>query len=230
MWNLLFLFLFFYIYIFFHFILRITVTCFVFIAMKSVVDGTWGTWNPIWMLGHGLDGATVGIVGLGRIGSAVARCLRPFGVEKILYSGKNRSKYDQDVNAEFVKFDDLLTNSDFVLGCCSLTPDNMGIFNAEAFRKMKKSAIFVNTSRGGLVNQNDLFDALKSGEIAGAGLDVTSPEPLPTDSPLLTLDNCLILPHIGSATDKARSAMSSLTARNILSVFDNTEMPSRLQV
>jgi glyoxylate/hydroxypyruvate reductase len=95
---------------------------------------------------------------------------------------------------------------------------------------MKKSAIFVNTSRGGLVNQNDLFDALQSGEIAGAGLDVTSPEPLPTDSPLLTLDNCLILPHIGSATDKARSAMSSLTARNILSVFDNTEMPSRLQV
>ena len=195
-----------------------------------MVDGTWGTWNPIWMLGHGLDGATVGIVGLGRIGTAVARCLRPFGVSKILYSGSSRSDREKDVDAEFVTFDYLLANSDFVLGCCSLTTENKGLFNADAFRQMKKSAIFINTSRGGLVNQNDLYDALKSGEIAAAGLDVTTPEPLPTDSPLLTLDNCIVLPHIGSATDKARSAMSELTARNILAVFENKEMPSRLQI
>lgn len=198
--------------------------------MTAVEDGSWGTWNPIWMLGHGLDGATVGIVGLGRIGLAVAKCLLPFGVSRIVYSGNSQSKNEQEVNAEFVSFDYLLEHSDFILGCCSLTANNMGLFNAEAFNKMKTSAIFVNTSRGGLVNQDDLYNALKSGKIAGAGLDVTNPEPLPTDSPLLTLSNCLVLPHIGSATEKARSAMSELTARNIIAVFDNKEMPSRLNI
>ncbi|XP_052079763.1 glyoxylate reductase/hydroxypyruvate reductase-like [Mytilus californianus] len=199
-------------------------------GMIAVEDGSWGTWNPIWMLGHGLDGATVGIVGLGRIGLAVAKCLLPFGVSRIIYSGNSQSKNEQEVNAEFVTFNNLLEHSDFILGCCSLTANNIGLFNAEAFNKMKTSAIFVNTSRGGLVNQDDLYNALKSGKIAGAGLDVTTPEPLPTDSPLLTLNNCLVLPHIGSATEKARSAMSELTARNIIAVFENKEMPSRLNI
>lgn len=199
-------------------------------AMESVKNGSWGTWNPIWMLGHGLEGSTVGVVGLGRIGLAVAKCLRPFGVARILYSGNNRSPKEEEVGAEFVSFNELLKQSDFVLGCCALTSGNKGLFNAEAFRKMKNTSIFVNTSRGGLVNQDDLYEALVKGEIAAAGLDVTTPEPLPTDSPLLTLKNCLVLPHIGSATDKARSAMSELTARNIIAVFENEEMPSGLKI
>ncbi|XP_062586464.1 glyoxylate reductase/hydroxypyruvate reductase-like [Saccostrea cucullata] len=193
-------------------------------ASKSVRDGGWGTWDPLWMLGHGLEGSTVGIVGLGRIGMAVARRLAPFGVSNFLYSGHNRKEEASEVFAEFTDFDTLLSKSDFVLGCCALTKENQGLFNKNAFSKMKSNAIFVNTSRGGLVNQEDLFDALKSRQIAAAGLDVTSPEPLPTESPLLSLENCVVLPHIGSATEKARGAMSALTGRNILACLRGESM------
>ena len=182
-------------------------------ASQSVREGGWGTWDPCWMLGHGLDGSTVGIVGLGRIGTAVARRLAPFGVSRFLYSAHSPKDEAKEVGAEFVDFDTLLGSSDFVLGCCALTKENQGLFNKETFSKMKSSAIFVNMSRGGLVNQKDLYDALVSNQIAAAGLDVTSPEPLPTDSPLLTLTNCVVLPHIGSTTEKARGAMSALTGR-----------------
>lgn len=198
-------------------------------ASQSVRDGGWGTWDPCWMLGHGLDGSTVGIVGLGRIGMAVARRLAPFGVNRFLYSGHSPKNEANEIGAEFVDFDFLLSNSDFVLGCCALTKENQGRFDKNAFSKMKPNAIFVNTSRGGLVNQTDLYQALVNHQIAAAGLDVTSPEPLPTDSPLLTLKNCVILPHIGSATEMARGAMSALTGRNILSFLRGEEMPCQIK-
>ena len=196
--------------------------------MKAVTDGTWGTWNPLWLLGSGLDGATVGVVGLGRIGVEVVKRLHPFGVAKVIYSDVEAKPYAKDIQAEYVTFDHLLKTSDFVLGCCALTKENMGLFNKDVFSKMKNTAIFVNTSRGGLVNQDDLFTALKTNQIGGAGLDVTSPEPLPTDSPLLKLDNCIILPHIASATHKARSAMSELTGRNILACLNGQKMPAQV--
>jgi len=199
-------------------------------GIKAVKDGSWGTWNPVWMCGQGLDGATVGIIGLGRIGLAVGKCLKPFGVAKFLYSGHNPKPDAEQIGAEKTDLDSLLSKSDFVIGCCALTEENKHLFNAETFKKMKKNAIFINTSRGGLVNQTDLYQALKTGEILAAGLDVTSPEPLPTDSPLLTLDNCVILPHIGSATEKARAAMSELTARNILAVLQGKEMPCKVPI
>lgn len=197
-------------------------------GIQAVADGSWGTWKPLWLCGSGLDGSTVGIVGLGRIGLAVAKRLSPFGVSKFLYYGRTEKETAKDIGAEFVSFDSLLEKSDFVLGCCSLTEDNKELFNKTAFQKMKKTAVFINTSRGGLVNQTDLYAALSTGQIAAAGLDVTSPEPLPTDNPLLTLQNCVILPHIGSATEKARSAMSEVTARNILSCLRGQDMPSKL--
>lgn len=204
--------------------------CFLCIsASQSVRGGGWGTWDPCWMLGHGLDGSTVGIVGLGRIGMAVARRLAPFGVNRFLYSGHSPKNEANEIGAEFVDFDFLLSNSDFVLGCCALTKENQGRFDKNAFSKMKPNAIFVNTSRGGLVNQTDLYQALVNHQIAAAGLDVTSPEPLPTDSPLLTLKNCVILPHIGSATEMARGAMSALTGRNILSFLRGEEMPCQIK-
>lgn len=198
-------------------------------ASQSVRGGGWGTWDPCWMLGHGLDGSTVGIVGLGRIGMAVARRLAPFGVKRFLYSGHSPKNEAHEIGAEFMDFDALLSKSDFVLGCCALTKENLGLFDKDAFTKMKSNAIFVNTSRGGLVNQTDLYQALVNHQIAAAGLDVTSPEPLPTDSPLLTLKNCVILPHIGSATEMARGAMSALTGRNILSFLRGEEMPCRIK-
>ncbi|XP_005105201.1 glyoxylate reductase/hydroxypyruvate reductase [Aplysia californica] len=197
-------------------------------GMRAVVNGEWGTWKPTWLCGSGLDGSTVGIVGLGRIGIAVAQCLKPFGVAQFLYSGRSEKPEAESIKAKFVPFDDLLQTSDFVIACCALTQDTAGLFNKDAFSKMKKSAIFVNSSRGGVVNQEDLLHALTSGEIAGAGLDVTSPEPLPTDNPLLKLDNCVVLPHIGSATYSTREAMAVLAAENLLAGVRGEPMPCQL--
>lgn len=153
----------------------------------------------------------------------------PFGVARMLYSEFEKKDYADQLPAEYVDLDTLLHKSDFVLGCCALTKENMGLMNKSAFKKMKNSAIFVNTSRGGLVNQDDLYEALQSGEILGAGLDVTTPEPLPTDHPLLSLDNCVILPHIASATMKSRNAMSELCARNIIEALNGNVMPAQVK-
>jgi glyoxylate/hydroxypyruvate reductase len=170
----------------------------------------------------------VGIVGMGRIGQAVARCLRPFAIKRILYTNLRESRLAQEVEAEFQSLDDLLAQSDFVITCVALTPDTKEMFNRDLFQKKKKTAVFINTSRGGVVNQEDLYRALVDGEIAAAGLDVTTPEPLPTDSPLLKLDNCVVLPHIGSATHMSRSAMSELTAKNILAGLKGQPMPNEI--
>ena len=169
------------------------------------------------------------MIGLGRIGLTVAKCLQPFGVKRIIYSDMCEMPAAKEIFAEFVSFESLLEQSDFVIGCCALTKENAGIMNASAFKKMKRNAVFINTSRGGLVNQDDLYEALVKGEIAAAGLDVTVPEPLPTNHPLLTLDNCVILPHIGSATTKARTAMSVLCARNIIEALNGRDMPARVK-
>jgi glyoxylate/hydroxypyruvate reductase len=199
-------------------------------AVKAVKTGEWKTWSPLWMCGHGLTGATVGIVGLGRIGFAVAKRLRPFNVGCLLYAGRSQKSIAADVGAEYVPFSSLLAKSDFVIATCPLTPETTGIFNRATFMQMKRSAVFINTSRGGIVNQEDLYEALHSGTVAAAGLDVTTPEPLPIDHKLLSLENCVILPHIGSATVEVRTAMSELTARNIIAGLTGQKMPNELLV
>ncbi|GFN81606.1 glyoxylate reductase/hydroxypyruvate reductase-like protein [Plakobranchus ocellatus] len=198
-------------------------------GMQAVENGKWGTWKPMWMCGQGLDEATVGIVGMGRIGHTVAHCLKPFGVAKFLYSGRTQKpEAEAELNAEFVDLDQLLSQSDFVIACCALTPQTAGMFNASAFQKMKKTAVFVNSSRGNIVNQEDLLVALESGEIGAAGLDVTVPEPLPTDSPLLKLSNCVVLPHIGSATFDTREAMAVLAAQNLIAGLKGEKLPCQI--
>ncbi|OWF48931.1 Glyoxylate reductase/hydroxypyruvate reductase [Mizuhopecten yessoensis] len=157
---------------------------------------------------------------------AVARRLKSFSVAKFLYTGNSQKPCASEVNAEFVSFDKLLENSDFVIACCSINQNNKGLFNKTAFKKMKKSAIFINVTRGVLVNQDDLIEALTTGEIYGAALDVTTPEPLPTGNPLHSLKNCVMTPHIGSATLNARNGMASLTARNILAGINGEDLPS----
>ena len=199
-----------------------------FPGVRAVKSGEWGTWAPLWMCGSNIANSTVGIVGLGRIGLAVAKRLKPFGVSKILYTGRNPNQHAQEVQAEFVSMEELLAQSDYVIVSCALTPETQGMFNKDLFGKMKKSSIFVNTSRGGVVNQDDLYEALTSGTIRAAGLDVTVPEPLPTDSPLLKLDNCVVTPHVGSGALETRHLMSQLCARNILAVFQGKDMPARL--
>ena len=199
-------------------------------AVNAVKSGEWSTWRPLWMCGRGLTNATVGIVGLGRIGFAVAQRLRPFAIARILYTGHKEKPYAAEVTAEFVSLDVLLAQSDFVIASCPMSPETNNLFNTSTFSRMKPTSIFINTSRGGVVNQADLYEALKTGVIAAAGLDVTTPEPLPVNNELLGLDNCVILPHIGSATVETRTAMSVLTARNILSALSGKPMPCQLDI
>ncbi|XP_044877196.1 glyoxylate reductase/hydroxypyruvate reductase [Mauremys mutica] len=200
-------------------------------AVEEVKNGGWTTWKPLWMCGYGLSGSTVGIIGLGRIGQAVARRLKPFGVKKFLYTGSHpKPESAVEFQADFVPLAKLAEESDFVVVTCSLTPDTKGMCNKDFFSQMKKTSVFINTSRGAVVNQEDLYQALVSGQIVAAGLDVTTPEPLPTDNPFLSLKNCVILPHIGSATYATRSAMSVLSANNLLAGLKGESMPSEFQL
>ncbi|XP_035280983.1 glyoxylate reductase/hydroxypyruvate reductase-like isoform X2 [Anguilla anguilla] len=197
-------------------------------GVQEVKSGGWSSWKPLWMCGYGLNGSTVGIIGLGRIGMAIAHRLKPFGVNKFLYTGRAPKPQAVEVDGEYVILDKLLSESDFVVVACSLTPETQGLCDKAFFAKMKRTAVFVNTSRGALVNQEDLYEALSSGQIAAAGLDVTTPEPLPTDHPLLTLKNCVVLPHIGSATYSTRGTMAELAATNLLAGLTGKAMPSEL--
>ncbi|XP_072520056.1 glyoxylate reductase/hydroxypyruvate reductase isoform X2 [Salminus brasiliensis] len=199
-------------------------------GIQEVKSGGWSTWKPLWLCGYGLSGSTVGVIGLGRIGLAIARRLKPFGVKRLLYSGRQPKPQAQEVDGEYVPLDTLLCESDFVVVSCALTPDTQGLCNKAFFSKMKNTAVFINTSRGAVVNQEDLFEALSTGLIAAAGLDVTTPEPLPTDHPLLTLKNCVVLPHIGSATYSTRGIMAQLAANNLLAGLTGDAMPSELKM
>ncbi|RZC42397.1 glyoxylate reductase/hydroxypyruvate reductase [Asbolus verrucosus] len=198
-------------------------------ASEEARKGGWQAWSPFWMCGPGLGGATVGIVGFGRIGQEVAKRIKPFNTKQILYFNRSVRKEANAIGALKVDLDELLTNSDFVIVCCALTSETKGIFNDEAFRKMKKSAVFINTSRGAVVDQDALVRALTNDEIWGAGLDVMTPEPLPLDHPLFKLKNCVILPHIGSACIATRNEMALLTAGNILAALEGKKMPAELE-
>ncbi|KAK2566154.1 Glyoxylate reductase/hydroxypyruvate reductase [Acropora cervicornis] len=184
--------------------------------------GGWGTWKPLWMCGPTLMGSTVGIVGFGRIGIAVAQRLAPFGVARFLYSDVNKKSENEErivtPKAEHVDMDTLFKEADFVTAHTALTPQTAGMFNKDAFHKMKRSAVFVNTSS---------FDANYK---SGAGLDVTVPEPLPLDHPLLTLKNCVVLPHIGSAEESTRELMSILAAKNLLAGLAGESLPAQAKL
>ncbi|XP_073323450.1 glyoxylate reductase/hydroxypyruvate reductase [Pagrus major] len=186
-------------------------------ATHEAKTGGWGTWRTLWLCGYELANSTVGILGLGRIGVAIAERLAPFKVKKFIYTDMApRPELASIINAEYVSFDELAKQSDFLAVCCALTPETKEICNKDLFSKMKNTSVFINTSRGGVVNQEDLYEALSTGQIAAAGLDVTVPEPLPTSHPLFTLKNCVILPHIASASYSTRNAMSALAANNLL--------------
>ena len=195
-------------------------------SIEAVRRGEWTTWKPEWMAGYDVYGSTVGIVGLGRIGAAVARRLRGGFNCRILYnSPKPKPDVADPLGAEFADFPDLLRDSDFISIHAPLNAETRNLFNADTFKKMKRTAILINTSRGGTVDQDALYDALVNGEIAGAGLDVTTPEPLPTDHPLLQLPNCIILPHIASASYATRAKMARLAAENLVAGVKAQPLP-----
>lgn len=194
-------------------------------AVEAVKQGEWTTWKPEWMAGADVYGSTVGIVGLGRIGAAVAKRLKGFDCRILYHDVQPMPAVAEPLGAEFVDLDTLLAESDFITLHTQLTEATYHMFNAEAFRKMKSSAILVNTSRGPTVDQEALYDALVSGEIAAAGLDVTEPEPLPSDHKLLKLKNCVVLPHIASASVATRTKMALIAAENVIAGVTGQPLP-----
>lgn len=195
-------------------------------AAQAVTNGSWKTWEPLGWIGFDLADKTLGIVGMGRIGQAVARRLHGGWGMRILYTARaSKSQLDRELGARRVELPELLSSSDFVSVHVPLTPETTGMIDREALERMKANALLVNTSRGEVIDQSALIDALSSARIGGAGLDVCSPEPLPTDSPLLKLENCLVLPHIGSATVAARNAMAERAAHNLLAGIQGRPLP-----
>jgi glyoxylate reductase len=181
-------------------------------GVNYIKAGQWKTWEPETLLGADLTGATLGIVGWGRIGQAVAKRAGGFDMRIIAHS---RSRIT-DSGVQQVDFDTLLAESDFVSIHTPLTPETRHLINRETLRKMKRTAILINTARGPIVDQQALYDALRDGTIACAALDVTDPEPIAPDHPLLTLPNLTIVPHIGSASVRTRSRMAEIAADNLL--------------
>jgi glyoxylate reductase len=186
----------------------------------------WQTWEPDLLLGADIAGATLGIVGLGRIGQAVARRARGFEM-RIIYTSRKRCepKLEVSLGVEFVSFERLLQESDFVSIHTPLTADTYHLFGASQLALMKPSAILINTARGPIVDPHALYQALSCGQIAGAAIDVTEPEPIPADSPLLSLDNLIITPHIGSASRQTRKKMADIAIENAIAGLQKRRLP-----
>ncbi|RSL30006.1 D-glycerate dehydrogenase [Salibacterium salarium] len=189
-----------------------------------VRNGQWNTSFDI-PLGTDLYGKTLGIVGMGNIGRSVAKRAQASGMNIIYHNRKPSPKAD-DVGADYVAFDELLQDSDFIVVLVPLTSESKGLFGAEAFKKMKSTAHFINASRGPVVHTDDLYDALVNEDIAHAALDVTDPEPIRKDHPLTNLSNVIITPHIGSATYETRNSMSQLTVDNLLAGLQGKRLPA----
>ena len=188
--------------------------------------GRWLTWEPLGWLGQDLAGRTLGIVGMGRIGYAVAKRLHHGWGMKVLYTEVvDRPEVDKELQAKRVDFDTLLKESDFVSVHTDLNPSTQGLFATKQFAAMKRTAVFVNTARGPLVDQVALAQALRKGTIFAAGLDVTDPEPLPSSHELFSLPNCVIVPHIASATVGTRDAMATECADNLLAGVAGKSLP-----
>jgi glyoxylate reductase len=194
---------------------------------RYVRAGRWQTWGPLLLLGPDIHGSKLGIVGFGRIGQAVARRAAGFGMT-VLYHDVERLPDDVTgpLGATYVELPELLSMSDFVSLHVNLTAETHHLIDTAALRTMKPTAVLVNTSRGPVVDGRALFEALRDGVIFGAGLDVTDPEPLPVDDPLLTLENCLVVPHIASASRATRGKMAEMAAANLLAGLRGERLPT----
>jgi lactate dehydrogenase-like 2-hydroxyacid dehydrogenase len=192
---------------------------------QGVRAGRWKTWGPAFLLGADLQGATLGLVGFGRIGQAVAQRAAGFGL-RVIYCDPSPPSPDPAVQAARADLDTLLRQSDFLSLHCPLTLETRGLINAESLARMKPTAVLINTSRGPVVDQAALYQALKSGRLFAAALDVTDPEPLPADDPLLTLDNCIVVPHIASASWRTRERMSAMAAENLIAGLKGERLPN----
>ena len=185
-------------------------------------------YDPSFMLGQEVHHQTLGIIGLGNIGYQVARRAQGFDMT-VLYHNRTRNlKAETDLGARYVALDELLTQSDFVALNMPLTDETRGMIGPRELGLMKESAVLVNAARGGVIDHDALLDTMRAGKLHCAALDVTEPEPLPRDHPLLELDNIVVIPHLGSATEQTRQAMSDLSVRNLLAGLEGRELPNRI--
>jgi len=194
-------------------------------AQQYVRDGNWKTWHPTVLSGQDIYGATLGIVGFGRIGQAVARRAQGFGM-KLLVNTRSDNDAIDELGAERVELDDLLNRSDYVSLHVPLTDETHHLISSHELQTMKPTAILINTARGGVIDSKALYDALKSNDILAAGLDVTDPEPIPLDDPLLTLDNCVVVPHIASASVATRRKMAEMAVDNVIAGLNGDPLPT----
>jgi len=194
-------------------------------GMDYVRDDKWKTWGLTLLLGQDIHSATLGIVGMGRIGQAMAKRAAGFDMHVIYYSRQRKPEVEAELGVEYVDFDTLLQEADYISLHVNLTDETRGLFGVEAFGKMKETAVLINTARGPVVDPDALYDALKNGQIGYAALDVTDPEPLPVDHKLLTLPNIIIVPHIASATITSRTKMAMMAADNLIAGVNGEPLP-----
>ena len=197
------------------------------LAYDHVKSGKWGENKPFG-LATDLANKTLGVVGMGDIGSAIAERAKASKM-KIIYHNRNRRADDEALGATYVTFDELLAQADFIVIAVTLNPTTKGMFNKEAFAKMKDGARIVNISRGAVIDTEAMYEALLSGKLAHAAMDVTDPEPLPGDHKLLSLPNVTVTPHMASATTETRDAMALLTVDNILAGLEGKPMPAQVK-
>lgn len=202
-------------------------------AARRVVEGAdyvrtgkWKTWGPLLLLGEDVHHATLGIVGFGRIGQGMARRASGFDMRVLYYDVYRREDLEKSMGVTYADMDTLLRESDFITIHTDLNEQTRHMFNAAAFDKMKPTGILVNSARGPIIDPDALYDALKEGKIRAAGLDVTEPEPIPMTSPLVSLPNCLIVPHIASASIATRGKMAEMAARNLIAGIKGERLPT----
>ncbi len=184
---------------------------------EAVKAGRWKTWHPLHYLGQDVHGATLGILGMGRIGLEMAKRAQGFDMPVVYHDVVRRPAEDEErLSIRYAPFSDVLRESDFISLHVNLTPDTRHLIGRAELEMMKPTAVLVNAARGPVIDHDALYDALKDGEIGAAALDVTEPEPLPADHPLLTLDNCIVAPHVASASVATRRLMSIMAAENLI--------------
>jgi glyoxylate reductase len=204
-------------------------------AARRIVEGAdyvrageWNTWGPMLLLGSDVHHATLGLVGLGRIGAEMAKRARGFDMRVLYYDVIRRPDLETQLDLEYAPLDIVLAHADYVSIHTPLLPETHHLMNWERFVQMKPSAILINTSRGPVVDTEALVEALRQGEIGGAALDVTDPEPIPLTHPLVAMPNCLVVPHIASASAATRSKMAEIAANNLIAGLKGEALPCGL--
>ncbi len=202
-------------------------------ASRRIVEGQklieadqWKSWSPMFMVGQDIYGATLGVIGAGQIGSAVARRGVGFGMNILYHNRKPSPALEAEIGAQYRDLDSLLRESDFIVFLAPLNNETRGMLGAREFALMKDTAVFVNAARGPVIKEMELYEALKKGRPWAAGLDVFEVEPIKADHPLLTLPNVVAVPHIGSASRRTRIGMATTAARNLVAALTGSSVPN----